>query len=253
VHQHADTAIVAPDTEKSGSGMSITWAKPLIIREIPWEKQTPSWSVNGTPADCVKLAISTILPENFQGRMPDLVISGVNRGSNAGRTPLYSGTVGAVIEGIFKGIPGIAFSFSDVTIPPLEVTQKYIYPIIHHFLNHPLPAGTLLNVNFPLNCATQIKGVRLAKQGKGYWIEKPEKRLHPEGDPYYWLAGKWPMPTDEDAESDVSLLHEGYITAVPIRIRELTDEAAYLSLKDGVERAFSPLQNSFSKILNPSS
>src|SRR3990167_991382 len=186
VHEHADVAIVAPRNEKSGSGMSITWTKPLIVQEASWDKATPAWHVNGTPADCVKMAISVILK-----RKPDMVISGINRGSNAGQTVLYSGTIGGVIEGVLKGLPGIAFSFSDFELPPLSMTKKYIYPLIRHVLDHPLPTGALLNVNFPFNCHEGIKGFRYAKQGKGRWLESPDQRLHPEGMPYYWLGGKW--------------------------------------------------------------
>src|SRR5262249_46512385 len=127
VHAFADVAIVAPHTEKSGSGLSITWAKPLMIREVAWEKNTPAWTVNGTPADCVKMATSVLLKKR-----PDMVISGINRGSNAGRTVLYSGTIGGVIEGVLKQIPGIAFSFCDMDPPPLSVTKPYIFPLIQH-------------------------------------------------------------------------------------------------------------------------
>src|SRR3989338_2220579 len=123
VHEFADVAIVAPHVEKSGCGLSITWAKPLRIQPFVWDGDTPAWSVNGTPADCVKMACSVILEKR-----PQMVLSGVNRGSNAGRTVLYSGTIGGVIEGAYKNIPGIAFSFSDMNmpLPPLESTKKYI-------------------------------------------------------------------------------------------------------------------------------
>ena len=229
VHPFADVAIVAPLHEKSGSGLSITWAKPLMMQEAIWEN-TPAWSISGTPADCVKLAITVLLD-----RRPDMVISGINKGSNAGRTVLYSGTVGGVIEGTFKGIPGIAFSFLDEEAPPLSSTQKYIYPLIEHFLAHPLPQGSLLNVNFPLNAKDSIKGFKLAKQGRGSWLESPDRRIHPEGMHYYWLGGKW-ASYEEDPESDVYWLERGYITGVPIHVGELTDTAALAKHKDKVEQ-----------------
>ncbi|MES2274171.1 MAG: 5'/3'-nucleotidase SurE [Chlamydiota bacterium] len=235
VHEYADVAIVAPQTEKSGCGLSITWAKPLRIQPVAWELNTPAWYLNGTPADCVKMALSVILK-----RKPDLIISGINRGSNSGRTVLYSGTIGGVIEGALKNIPGIAFSFSDFEAPPVSATKKYIYPLIRHFLENPLPAGTFLNVNFPCNAKDGIKGLRMAKQGKGYWIESPEQRIHPEGLPYYWLGGKWNASAEEDPESDVALLEEGYIAAVPIHILQLTDFAAFQKQKLLVEKAFEP-------------
>lgn len=234
VHPFADLAIVAPANEKSGAGLSITWTKPLVIHSIPWEKKTLAWSVNGTPADCVKMGLSVLLP-----RKPDMIISGANRGSNAGKTVLYSGTVGGVIEGILKGIPGIAFSFSDYEVPPLEVTTDYIYPLIQYFLQNPLATGSLLNVNFPFNAKDGMKGLKLARQGQGYWREAPDKRTHPEGMPYYWLGGKWTPHHAEEADSDVAWLEQGYVAAVPIHVGELTDRDSLSKHKASLEQHFS--------------
>jgi 5'-nucleotidase len=232
VHEFADVAIVAPQTEKSGSGLSITFTRPLVIQEFPWTQATPAWSINGTPADCVKMAIGVLLKKE-----PDMVISGINRGSNSGRTVLYSGTIGGVIEGVLKNIPGIAFSFSDMDPPPVEVTKQYIFPIIRHILDNPLPKGSLLNVNFPYDAKTQIAGFKLARQGIGRWAEAPDRRTHPEGMAYYWLGGKWTPALDEDQESDVYWLEKGYIAGVPIHVGELTDKEALLSHKEHIEKA----------------
>lgn len=232
VHEFADVAIVAPQAEKSGCGLAITWTKPLHIHPVPWELNTPAWTLNGTPADCVKMALAVLLE-----RRPNMIISGVNRGSNSGRTVLYSGTIGACIEGALKGIPGIAFSFSDYDIPPLSATQKYIFPLIKHFLDHPLPAGTLLNVNFPYNCKDGIKGLKMAKQGKSYWKEAPDRRIHPEGVPYYWLGGAWGA-VDEDPLSDVAYLDQGYVAVVPIHVGELTCQATLQKYKTLTENIF---------------
>jgi 5'-nucleotidase len=228
----AEIAIIAPHTEKSGCGLGITWTKPLHIRSIQWEDGTPAWSINGTPADCVKMGISSIL-----ARRPDIVVSGINRGSNSGRTVLYSGTVGGIIEAAFKDIPGIAFSFSDVAIPDLKITQPYILKLVRHLLAHPLPSGTFLNVNFPFNAQEKIAGFRMAKQGLGHWVEEPDKRIHPEGLPYYWLGGKW-RAFPEDPESDVALLEQGYIAGVPIHVNQLTDQAAFQKHKGPMEGLF---------------
>lgn len=219
VCEFADVAIVAPQVEKSGCGLSITWKKPLHIHPVEWENNTPAWALTGTPADCVKIALSGLV-----GRKPDMVISGVNRGSNAGRTVLYSGTIGGVTEGTLKGIPGIAFSFCDLDTPPVAATKQYIVSLIQHFLKNTLPEGTLLNVNFPFNCKDGVKGVRMAKQGKSYWQEAPDQRTHPEGAKYYWLGGAWGS-VDEDPTSDVALLDQGYISVAPIHIGHLTCEA----------------------------
>ena len=228
----AEVAIVAPHKERSGSGLSITWAKPLRIHPATWAEGTYAWSVNGTPADCVKMALSVLLE-----RKPDLILSGINRGSNSGRTIFYSGTVGGVIEGILKGIPGIAFSFCDIDPPPVETTTHYISSLVEHFLANPLPHGTFLNVTFPLRFKEGTKGFRFAKQGKGYWIESPERRVHPEGIPYYWLGGEW-LSCKEEEDSDVALLEQGYVTAVPIQIGELTDMHAFALHKQAIESKF---------------
>lgn len=232
IQEYADVAIVAPSSEKSGSGLSITWTNPLIIQEVPWAGTT-AWCVNGTPADCVKMALSVILP-----RRPDMVVSGINCGSNAGRTVLYSGTVGGVIEATLKDIPGIAFSFSDFETPPLEATKKYIFPLIQHFLNHPLPSGTLLNVNFPLGTKERVNGFKLTGQGRGWWLESPEKRDHPHGTPYYWLGGKWVSDEQESPEGDVYWLDKGYLTATPLHVGELTCRSSVAKHKNTLEAKF---------------
>ncbi|MBI3508739.1 MAG: 5'/3'-nucleotidase SurE [Chlamydiia bacterium] len=229
---HADVAIVAPQSEKSGCGMSITWTRPLHISEFPWENETPAWSINGTPADCIKMALAVLLK-----KVPDCIVSGINRGSNAGRTVLYSGTVGGVIEGALKNIPGFAFSFADLIPPPLTSTEPYIWPIVKYFLENPLPSGTFLNINFPYNSKDQIKGFRLAKQGRGYMVESPDRRIHPEGAPYYWLGGKW-VSNQEAPDSDVAGLEAGYVTGVPIHISELTDHEAFHKHKHSIEALF---------------
>lgn len=216
----ADIVVVAPASEQSAVSLSITIRHPLRIEKIewPWAKDAQVWSINGTPADCVKLALSVILPHP-----PQLIVSGINRGSNAGRNVLYSGTVAAVIEGIMHNIPGIAFSAADYFNPDYEKAEQYIPSIIQYLIEHPLSAGTFLNVNFPKHMENGMKGVRLAKQGMEYWAENPEQREHPaEGSHYYWLGAKLAQ-FQEDANSDIMLLREGYATVVPIHIADLTD------------------------------
>lgn len=211
----ADITIVAPSTEKSGVGVGLTLRDPIMIRSVKWEKNIPAWKVNGTPADCVRFAMSVILKEK-----PDLIVSGINRGSNAGRNVLYSGTIGGVIEGALRGVPGVAFSCERFDDPQYQLTEKHVLSIVHHVLKHPLSKGTILNVNFP--DANHVRGIKLARQGRGYWIEDPQHRTHPDGESYYWHGGKW-NEHDELEESDVALLKQGYAAAVPIHIDELTD------------------------------
>ncbi len=221
VSDFADVMVVAPSENMSGTGVSITLNNPLHMKAIKWESGAQSgvqvWKVTGKPADCVKLGLNAFLPGK-----PDLILSGINRGANSGRTIFYSGTVGGVIEGALRRVPGIAFSYENYDNPDFNVLKKYILPIIEHTLKHPLPAGTILNVNFP---EKEILGIRLAKQGHGYMNDKPDERIHPtEGTSYFWLGEKWEHH-DEHEDSDVALLAQGYITAVPIHVQELTHHA----------------------------
>jgi 5'-nucleotidase len=224
----ADVTIVAPSSERSGAGTSLTLKDPIHIDEVKWESGTPAFKVSGTPADCVRLAASVILDQK-----PDLILSGINKGSNSGRTLFYSGTVGGVIEGVIRNIPGVAFSSGEFENPNYALAEKHIPAVVRHLLEHPLPAGTLLNVNFP-ESVDAIKGFKLARQGKGYWMEDPDHRTHPEGHSYYWLGGKW-SDHEEEEESDVALLRQGYMTAVPVHIHELTHHAFLESRKAAFE------------------
>lgn len=220
----ADLKIVAPSSERSGAGLGLTLHQPLTIEPVKWEDHTSAWKVSGTPADCVRMAMSVILEET-----PDLIVSGVNRGSNSGRNVLYSGTIGGTIEGALRKIPGIAFSSEEDDDTKFADIEQYILSIVQHMLEHPLSPGTLLNVNFPYP-HKHIKGLRLARQGKGLWVENPDKQVHPEGYTCYHQGGKWSEHPEHD-DSDVALLRQGYVTAVPIHIDELTDHKFLLENK----------------------
>ncbi len=237
VKDHCDTYIVAPHSEKSGSGLATTMGKPLWIMPHKWHDQiTPAWCVNGTPADCVKLGLSVILND----AQPDLILSGINKGSNAGRNVLYSGTIGGTIEGALRGIPGIAFSCENYQNTVYDPTEKYIFPIIKYFIENQPPHGTIINVTFPHNCHEIIAGIKLASQGKTYHMEQPDKRTNPSGYKYYWLGSK-ESTHDEDAASDIALLKQNYITAVPIHISQLTDHKMLQDHSSTFERIFEEL------------
>lgn len=229
----AEVYVIAPSSEKSGVGLAITIRDPIVIQPVNWAERAKAWKVTGTPADCVRMGMSVILKSP-----PDLIVSGINRGSNSGRNVLYSGTIGGVIEGALRNVPGIAFSCVDFINPDYKKTQPLIYPLVKHVMEHPLPQGTVLNVNFPNT--DEIRGVRLARQGMGSWIEDPDHRVHPEGHSYYWHGGKW-NDLDEHEESDVHLLKQGFATAVPVHVGELTDHAAFQERKENFNRLFSPI------------
>ena len=215
----ADVIVVAPLNEQSAASLSITIRQPLKIEQIEWPyADAKVWAVNGTPVDCVKLALSIILPQQ-----PFLIVSGINRGSNAGRNVLYSGTIAAVIEGIMHDIPGVAFSIADYSNPFYKGVASHVPSIIRYLIEHPLPTGTFLNINFPKNLEQTFNGIRFTKQGLEYWAENPEQREHPAegGGPYYWLGAKIAQ-FNEDSDSDIIWLRNGYATAVPIHVSDLT-------------------------------
>lgn len=231
---YIDIKIIAPASEQSGTGVSITWDRPILVKPHAWEEDTPAWSVDGTPADCVKMASRIILDSP-----PDFVVSGVNAGSNAGRNVLHSGTVGACIEGVFRGIPGVAFSCENGRDPNFHVAEKYIGTLMQYALDNPLPPGTFLNVNFPHAAQDEVKGFRLTRQGEGRWLEDPSLHVEKEQGTSYWMGGK-PQELNEREECDIAFLRQGYLTAVPIHVHELTD---HLVIKEG-KKAFEKLHMS---------
>ena len=235
----ADLWIVAPEVEQSGVGLSVTLRRPLTLNAVKWEGDTVAMKVNGTPADCVRIALNLVLKEK-----PDLIVSGINRGSNAGRNLLYSGTVGGVIEAALRGFQGIAFSY-DVNFsskepcnPNYDEIALYIQAVVQHVLDTPLPKGNFLNVNFPEKSG--IQGVKLAFQGRSYIKEKLQKGRHPEGNAYYWMG--YDITEHEEPEgSDVYWLKKGYVAAVPVHIDEITDHVFLKERKEAFEAHFSSL------------
>lgn len=226
----AHVTVVAPASEQSAVGLATTLRSPLRIEKIHWNEGADNiWSVSGTPADCVKMALNAILP-----RRPDLIVSGINRGTNMGRSVLYSGTVAAAIESVMQSIPAVAFSCHEFLIQPdYHSAGGYIPKIVEHVLEHPLPQGTLLNVNFPESRLGPIKGLKMTQQGKDWWGENPFKRTHPdEGHTYYWLGGRLRECCAEE-EGDGAWLRKGYVTAVPVHVGDLTDHT-YLKEKQQI-------------------
>ncbi len=228
----ADLYIIAPSTEKSGSGVSITWDRPILIEKVEWAGNTPAWSVGGSPADCVKMGERIIL-----GKKPDMILSGINAGSNAGRNVLHSGTIGACIEGVFRGIPGVAFSCEDGREPNFHVAEKYIVSLVKYAMQNPMPPGCLLNVNFPHAAQDDVQGLRLTRQGKGRWCEDPILHINTETGPSYWLGGK-PEELEEDNDCDIAWLRKGYLTVVPLYVHDLTDKKVLINRQEIFEQFF---------------
>ena len=213
LHGKYRLAIVAPSDQRSVSGLSLSAHSKLYLNKVEWHGETAAWSLTGTPADCVKMAL------NMLGEVPALIVSGINQGSNAGRNVLYSGTVGGVIEGTLRGIPGIAFSCRDYDKPHYDIAEQFIPSIVSYVFQYPLPVGTLLNVNFPDGPEPMPKGFKLTRQGLDYWF--PHAHEHSAGEYLYSVLEE--QQFEEHPESDISWLGQGYVTAVPIHVNELTD------------------------------
>jgi 5'-nucleotidase len=205
--------VVAPGESQSGMSQAITVKHPLRARKSQLNG-CESFAVNGTPTDCVKLAFNQLLP-----RKPDLLVSGINHGSNSSTSVLYSGTLGAALEGSINGIPSIGFSLMSYD-PDADfgVAKKYARRIAQEVLNNGLPKYTCLNVNIPNLPEDKIQGIRICRQTIGYWKEEFDKRTDPQGREYYWLTGQY-FNTEPDAvDSDEWALKNNYIAVVPLRI-----------------------------------
>lgn len=209
--------VVAPDVEQSGVGHSITFSQPLRIRAVYINKEFLGYGVSGSPADCVKLAISEIVDQE-----PDLVISGINMGSNVGMHIFYSGTVAAAVEAAIMGFPSIAISFEiSEQYATVESAASIAKKILEHIIAHKLPKGSLLNVNIPALPPDKIKGIKITRQFAHDFKERFDKRVDPGGREYYWLIGTDKSIHHEEG-TDVGAINEGYISITPL-LYDLTD------------------------------
>ncbi len=215
--------VVAPDSERSACGHAITVHHPLRVSKSQIA-QVKSYAVNGTPADCVKLALDSLIEP------PDMVLSGINRGPNLGTDVLYSGTVSAAIEAALESFPAIAVSIADYKAPNYEVCADYIIKIAESYHNHSLPSGTLLNVNIPNIPLNHIKGIKITKLGERKYLNNFEKRQDPRGGTYYWLAGVADESNPEE-DTDVWAVKNSYVSVTPIHF-DLTNHYFLEKLRD---------------------
>jgi len=219
----ADCYIVAPDRERSASGHSLTIHKPLKVTEIAPKR----FSLNGTPTDCVAIAVNKILP-----RKPDLIISGINHGPNLGDDITYSGTVAAAMEGTILSIPSIAVSINATNgaAPLFESAALVAGEIALMVLREHLPYDTLLNVNVPNLPHEQIKGTRLTRQGKRVYDNAIQDSYNPWGEKYYWIGGGTPY-WEHDVDTDMCAVLDGYVSMTPLHM-DLTNYPAMEMIKD---------------------
>jgi 5'-nucleotidase len=227
IEPFGDIFVVAPEKGESGKSHAITITHPVRVSKIQENSHTVIYSCTGTPVDSVKLAINQLMP-----RKPDFLVSGINHGSNASISVIYSGTMGAAVEGCLNGIPSIGFSVLDHSNnADFSIAKAYIGSIFNNVINNGLPLGICLNVNFPVVPIDKIKGIKVCRQTKGVWKEEYEKRKDPHNHDYYWLTGDFHNYEPEAKDTDEWALANNYISIVPIHV-DLTSNAGIKHLSN---------------------
>lgn len=218
-----DIVVIAPDSPQSGMGHAITITRPLRLHKSDvFGKDVLAFQCSGTPADCVKLALDKVVD-----RKPQLLVSGINHGSNASINVLYSGTMSAAVEGAIDGLNAIGFSLCDYSFEAdFEASKTYVRKIAKNVLLHGLPKDTLLNVNVPNVQKKDIKGIKICRQARAKWVEEFDERRDPNGRKYFWLTGQFSL-LDHDEKTDEWSLKNDYVSVVPVQF----DLTAYNALK----------------------
>ena len=211
-----EVTVVAPDKQQSAVGHAITMNTPLRVVPYSRDGELFGYAVDGTPADAVKLAVRFLLKDK-----PDLVVSGINHGSNTAINILYSGTVSAATEGTVLGIPSFAISLATYAEPDFSYAAKFAARLAGLIAERGLPPGTLLNVNVPPVPESEIRGVLLTRQGKSSWEDTFDVRRDPADREYFWLTGKM-VVTDTEADTDQVAVHNNFVSVTPIHY-DLTD------------------------------
>jgi len=209
--QEADCLIVAPEIEQSAVGHAITIFRPLMVRRATKNANFLGYAVCGTPADCVKIGI-----KELSDKPVDMVVSGINRGGNAGINVLYSGTVSAATEAAIMGVPALAVSLDTHKEADFTYAAKFARKMTRLILRNPELKGSAINVNIPCLPQKEIKGVVVVRQAKGNIVETFEKRMDPRENIYYWFSGEFPS-APEQKDTDVGALAAGFITITPIQ------------------------------------
>jgi 5'-nucleotidase len=207
-----DVVAIVPEFPQSGKSAAITVENPIratIVKD--WIDEVETYKCNGTPVDCVKLAFNQLLD-----RKPDLVVSGINHGANSSISVVYSGTVGAAIEGSLHDVPSIAFSLADYA-PDADFKYAKIYcaKVFQAVIENGLPRFVCLNVNFPKG---KPKGIKVVRQARGKWMEEFEKRTDPHKRDYFWLSGYFQSFEDGEEDCDIAALEDNIVSVVPVRV-----------------------------------
>lgn len=226
-----DIWVVAPTEEQSGAGHSLTLTEPVRLRQ----HDNRRFSVTGTPTDAVMLALAHIMKES----LPDLILSGINRGANLGEDVTYSGTVSAAMEGALAGVRSIALSqgyshegMGDTV--PFAAAEVWAERVLAKLVDFEPAPGTLINVNFPALAASDVKGIRVCRQGiRDYGRLRIVRRTDPRGYDYYWF-GLGPMVQTPGHSTDLEAVEDGYVAVTPLHL-DLTHESSLLTLRERFE------------------
>lgn len=206
-----EVVVVAPDSPQSGMGHAITIGETLRLYEEEVFEDVKAYKSSGTPADCVKLAKHHVLKD----RTPDLVVSGINHGSNTSISVLYSGTMSAAIEGALEGLPSIGFSLCDFSLEAeFSHVEEWVEKIARQVLERGIPKGVALNVNFPPKRNEPIKGIKICRQADAKWQEEFDERYDPTGRRYFWMVGNF-VNFDKGEDNDEWAIANNYAAIVP--------------------------------------
>jgi len=215
--------VISATESRSAMSQALTVKQPLRVKLLKEDDNKRIYACSGTPADGVKLAVNKLLE-----RKPDLIVSGINHGSNASASILYSGTMAAALEGCLYNITSVGFSLNSYSsTADFSGCVEYIRKVCNMLLQEPLPPGICLNVNFPALPASEIKGMVIARQALGSWQEEFERRKDPSGKTYYWLTGNFINHEPEAKDTDDWAIQNGYVSVVPVTI----DLTAYNYMK----------------------
>lgn len=206
-----EVIVVAPDQGQSGMGHAISISSILRVNKKEIYGLEEAYACSGTPVDCVKMALSKLM-----GRRPDLVVSGINHGANMSINVIYSGTMGAAIEGAVEGIPSIGFSLCDFAQDAdFSAAKKIAHKVAERVLTNGMPKDVCFNVNIPKLPFDELKGIKVCRQARANWVEEIEEKKDPSGKPYYWLTGQFDNHDKAKEDTDVWALDNGYVSLVP--------------------------------------
>ena len=222
----ADIIVCAPDSARSGFSCAFSATTPLTLTQHDKREGIEIWSCNGTPVDCVKMAL-----DNICSRRPDMIIGGINHGDNASVNSHYSGTMGVTLEGCMKYLPSVAYSLCDHREDAdFEPLRPYIRRFTEKVLREGLPKGICLNINFPVlnpgptlithhsSLITPFKGVKVCRMSYGTWKNETTKCHHPRGYDYWWMVGHYHNDEPEATDTDRWALDNGYVAITPTQI-----------------------------------